>query len=258
MDDATVEELEAAIADVGILLVRLEKYRAGAGAEALALRRRALDLGDRARRLHHLAALDAAAAQALLGDVRALLATLRATLASVWHSAPYRAAVAAHAASDASALVKLLPGIFAGLEPYVPSGDLFYAVPWRRRGRPRPAQELAAEVATLRAEGLAPEGDDLAQGVDPAMPAVALDPKVPDDEIVVLRLPRTAIPDATFQRVQGGEVLVYCPRLRAPMAVRLREELDADALEDAGGLDYAPYRAAVWAALAAAGIPVDD
>jgi len=258
MDDATVGDLEAAIADVGLLLVRLEKYRAGTGPEALALRRRALDLGDQARRLHHRAGLDAAPAQVLLDDVRTLLGALHGALAAVRDTPAYRAAVAAHSAGEAAALVGLLPEIFDGLEPFVATDDLFHAVPWRRRGRPRPPAELAAEVARLRADGLAPDGDDLAPGVDPALPAVVLDQEAPDDEVVVLRIPRAAIPAAAFRRVEGGEVLVYCARLRAPVVVRLRAELDADALEEAGGLDYPPYRAAVRAALTSAGIPVDD
>jgi len=257
MDDATVVELEAAVADVGLLLIRLEKYRAGTGPDALALRRHALDLGDAARRLHHRAGLDAAAAQALLGETRALIAALHAALAAVRDAAPYRAAVAAHAAGDAATLTRLLPEIFDGLEPVAARGDLFHAVPWRRRGRPRPPAELAAEVAGVCAEGIAPDGDDLAPGVDPALPAVVLEPEPPDDEVVVLRIPSTAVP-AAFRRVDGGEVLVYCARLWAPVAVRLRADLDADALEEAGGIDYPPYRAAVRAALSEAGVPVDD
>ena len=258
MDDATVVELEAAVADVGLLLVRLEKYRAGADPDALALRRRALDLGDHARRLHHRAGLDQDAAQALLDETRALAGALHAALAAVRDAAPYRAAVAAHAAGDAAALARLVPEIFDGLELFAAGGDLFYPVPWRRRGRPRPPAELAAEVAGLCANGLPPDGDDLAPGVDPALPAVVLEPQAPDDEVVVLRVEATAVPAAAFRRVEGGEVLIYCVRLRAPVAVRLRPELDADALEEAGGIDYPPYRTAVRAALSTAGIPVDD
>lgn len=258
MHDATVVELEAAVADAGLLLVRLEKYRAGARPDALALRRRALDLGDRARWLHHRAGLDAAAAQALLDETRALVAALHAALAAVRDAAPYRAAVAAHAAGDAAALARLVPEIFDGLEPFAPAGELFHAVPWRRRGRPRPPAELAATVAGLCADGLAPDGDDLAPGVDPGLPAVVLEPEAPDDEVVTLRIPSAAVPAAAFRRVEGGEVLVYSARLRAPVTVRLRAELDADALEEAGGIDYPPYRAAVRAALTAAGVPVDD
>src|SRR5882724_334842 len=72
VDDAVVGELEAAIADVGALLVRLRKYQRGQTGAGTTLLDAALALGDRARRLHRHEALDPAAARALLAEAEAL------------------------------------------------------------------------------------------------------------------------------------------------------------------------------------------
>src|SRR5213594_3260435 len=138
VDEALVGELEAAIADVGALLVRARKYRraqTGAGATLLD---EALALGDRARRLHRHEALDPAAARVLLTEAQALAARARALLTAVRAAPEYRAAVAAYTARDVPALAAALPAIFAGLEAVPRAPDLFYPLAWQRRGAPRP------------------------------------------------------------------------------------------------------------------------
>src|SRR2546430_8298191 len=71
VDEAVVNELEAAIADIGGLLVRVRKYRRGqTGAGATPLDE-ALPLRDRARPPHRPQALDPAAARALLREAEA-------------------------------------------------------------------------------------------------------------------------------------------------------------------------------------------
>src|SRR5437773_495493 len=80
--------------------------------------------GDEARRLHRRDALDAAAARRLLAEAGALAERLRALLAEVRAGADYRAAVVAHRAGDRATLARLLPAIFAGLEPAPAPGDL--------------------------------------------------------------------------------------------------------------------------------------
>jgi hypothetical protein len=254
VDDASAAALEAAIADAGLLLVRLEKYRDPGGAEDL--RRRAQTLGDRARRLHHRGALEASAA-ALLAEARELVAALQGAVGAVHARPSYRDAVAAHARGDAEALVRTLPRIFADLEPAALAGDVFHAVPWRRRGRPRRPEEVAAEITRLRDAGLVAEGNDLAPGVDPDLPAVVLQAGPPEDEPIALRIPASAVTGPAFRFRDDDELLVHVPRLCVPFVVRLRPDLDADALEEAGGLDYGPYRSGVAAALRDAGVPVD-
>ena len=146
MDEGLVTELESAIADSGALVVRAQKYRRGAGPEGAALLGAALALGDEARRLHRRDALDAAGTARLLAEARALAERLRALLDEVRAGPDYRAAVAAHRAGDRAALARLLPAIFAGLEPAPAPGDFFAALAWLRRGRPRPAEEVVGEV----------------------------------------------------------------------------------------------------------------
>src|SRR5207249_9969031 len=104
VDEALVGELEAAIADIGALLVRVRKYRHGQTGDGAALLDEALALGDRARRLHRHEALDPAAARALLAEVAALAARLQRLLSAVRAAPEYRAAVAAYAAHHAAAL----------------------------------------------------------------------------------------------------------------------------------------------------------
>ena len=128
MDEGLVTELESAIADSGALVVRAQKYRRGAGPEGAALLGAALALGDEARRLHRRDALDAAAAAPLLAEARALAERLQALLAEVRAGVDYRAAVVAHRAGDRATLVRLLPAIFAGLEPAPAPGDLSYMI----------------------------------------------------------------------------------------------------------------------------------
>ena len=260
MDEGLVTELESAIADGGALVVRAQKYRRGAGPEGAALLGAALALGDEARRLHRRDALDAAAARRLLTEARALTERLRALLAEVRAGADYRAAVAAHRAGDRIALARLLPAIFAGLEPAPLPGDLFAALAWLRRGRPRPPEEVLGEVLGARAQGLAGEGDDLSPGADPDLPAVTLRSDAPPAEPLVLRLPAAALPAPVLRLAESGEYLVHAARLPAPFALRLaaRLESDEDLRVALAPADYARWRDALARALADAGVPVEE
>jgi len=239
--------------------VQAQKYRRGAGPEGAALLGAALALGDEARRLHRRDALDAAAATRLLVEARALAERLRAFLADVRAGEDYRAAVAAHRAGERAALVRLLPAIFAGLEPAPPPGDLFAPVAWLRRGRLRTVEDVVAEVRSARREGLAGEGDDLSPGADPELPAVTLRRDAPPDEPLVLRLPAAALPDPLVRLVESGEYLLHAARVQAPFALRLaaRLETDEDLRVALAPGDYERWRDAVARALAVAGVPID-
>jgi len=255
VDEAVVGELEAAIADVGALLVRVRKYRRGQTGAGATLLDEALALGDRARRLHRHEALDAAAARALLAEAEALVARGRELLAAVRATPEYRAAVAAHAAGDAAALAAALPAIFVGLEAVGGRPDLFYPVAWQRRGKPRAVADIVAEVQRCRDDGLPAEGDDVAPGTDPELPAVVLQGEAPPDEPVVLRCSAAMRGQPIYRLADTGEVLVYAPRLRAPFTVLLRDTSAGE--DDDAPLDPA-WRTALGAALAAAGVPVED
>jgi hypothetical protein len=256
VDDRLVARLEAAVADAGARLLRLEKYRAGTGTEARALAQRVLALGDRARRAHHAGTLDAAAAEALLAEAGALGRALDAALAAVVASAEHRAAVAAHAAGDLAALAPLLPQLFAGVEVVAQPPDLHYPAPWLRRGRPRPPGEVAAALVELAASGIPAEADDLSPAVDAALPAIALTAG-PPEEAVTLRFAAATLPAPLCRVVGSGEFLLHLARLRAPFTVVVRGALD-DAEREAIPVDWPAYRRALVAALAAERLPVAE
>src|SRR5262249_54483438 len=206
---------ETARPDAGRLLVELEKFRARHGRDLAALRSDALALGDRARRLHRERLLDDAAAVSLLHDGDALVERLRVSLAQLRDSPIYRAAAAAHGAGDHATLATLLPDLFEGLELVPTPPPLFHPVPWLRRNRPRPAGEVAAELACLRHDGIEAEGDALAWGADPALPAVGLLDEQPSGDPITLRFLPEALPPAVFRLAGGGAHLVHVPVLRA-------------------------------------------
>lgn len=256
MDEARVGALEVAIADLGTLLVRMEKYQRGAGAEGAALVRAAADLGDTARRLHRHQGLDVAAVERLLGETTALRNRLLALLADVRESTNYRAAVAAHAGGDPATLAWTLPKLFAGLESVSPPLALYRALPWRRRGRPRPATDVVAECVVLRDEGFAAEGDDLSPGADAELPAIAFQEAPPVDEAVAARIGTAALVAPLHRLVDVGDYLIHAPRLRVPFAVWLAVELPAEEVETMP-VDYPRYRAELAAALTDAGFVVE-
>jgi hypothetical protein len=260
VDEGLVSELEGAIADTGALLVRVQKYRRGTEPEGAALAREALALGDAARRLHRQGALDAAAARRLLDEARALATRLHALLAAVRDAPEYRSAVTAHAAGDHATLARLLPAIFAGLEPVATPGDLFAPVAWLWRGRLRPVADVVAEVVAARIEGLAAEGDDLSPGADAQLPAVVLAADPPADDPVVLRLPAGSVAPPVHRLLDTGEHLVHVPRLRTPTVVLLAPhlELEEQLRVEITPAEWTDYRAKLAAALAAAAVPVEE
>jgi len=255
-----VSELESAIADAGALLVRAQKYRRGAGPEGRALGREALALGDAARRLHRHGALDDAAARALLGDARALAGRLRGLVAEIRSGPDYRAAKTAHAAGDRAALTRLLPAIFAGLEPAGAPSDLFAPVAWLRRGRLRSSTDVVADVLAARAEGLVAEGDDLSAGADGDLPAVTLLAEPPPGEPIILRVPPGALALHVHRLVDTGELLVHAPRVVVPGAlVRLARalELDEELRVAIAPREWERFRDDVTAGLRGAAVPIE-
>lgn len=253
-DEAAVTALEAAVADAGALLVRAERYRGAEPAHA-PLAREAHLLGDEARTLHRRGALVADAASTLLGRVRTLATRIEAVLADVGAAPDYVAAVAAVATGDHAAALRLLPAVFVDLAPVPTPGPLYQAVPWRRRGRPRPVPDLVADVIRARDEGLTPEGDDLSRGADAMLPAVVLLDTPPADEPLVLRLDPARIGPRVLRLADTGEYLVHVPSLRALAGVHVAAELPPDELE-ASPVDYQRFRRELGAALEGAGISV--
>jgi hypothetical protein len=250
-DDA----LEALIADVGHLLVQMEKFRAHREPEARALRADCLAIGDRARRAHRRGTLDAALAGALAADAARALARARAWLVACRDRPAYRAAVAAHARADWPTLAATLPDVFDGLAATTPPVALYAPVAWQRRGRPRPPVEVAEDCARLAREGLAGEGEPDVPGADPALPAVVLRGEPPLGEPACLVVGGGDLPPCVLRLEATGDYLVPARRLVVRVAVRLARD---DAELDEWTLDPAGYRAELAAALAARGVAVAD
>jgi len=254
MADEPAGTLELAVADAGRLLIELEKFRASREGALAALRSEVLALGDRSRRLHRAHRLDEGEV-AVLRVGHQVIERLRAALQSLRESPPYRAAVAAHASGDHAALARLLPALFEGLEHVPAPPPLFHAVLWLRRNRPRPAQDLVAEIARLLDEGIAPEGDLLAWGTEPALPAVELLDERPAADPIIVRFAAGSLPPAVFRLSESRTYLVHVPVLRAPFEVLVAESLDPEELGEMT-LDHAAYRHDLLAALHHAGIAV--
>jgi hypothetical protein len=255
VDDALVTALEEAIAELGTLLVQMDKFRAAETDDARRLRAASLAIGDRARRAHRHGALDTGLARDLRADADAARTALVRWLAGVRASPAYAAAVGALARGDAT-VHAAWPALFAGVVVEPAPAALFHPVVWQRRGRPRPATEIADELVGFRDEGLPGDGDPIAPGVDPALPAVLLHVEAPVGAPLSLAIRGAACPPAVIRLAATGDVLVPGVRVRLAFAVTLSAP-DADEV-DGWTLDPAALHRALTEALAARGLPVED
>ena len=256
MDDDVVSALEAAIADLGTLLVQMDKFRAGAAGDARDLRATCHAIGDRARRAHKHGGLDVALAQELHGDAAAARVALERWLAEVRASPAHRTAVAALATGDDAALRAALPALFADVEDVAPPPALFHPVAWQRRGRPLPADAIAGELLRLRAEGLPGDDDVAAPGVDAGLPGVVMSAAPPLGAPVYVVLREAARPPWALRLVATGDFVVPGARLVTPFAVGLASPDDEEL--DEWTLDPAAYRDALVAAITAHGLSLDQ
>ena len=245
MDDDVVNALEHAIADLGTLLVQLDKFRADD--DARRLRGACLAIGDRARRAHRHGTLDAALAAELAADAGAARTALDAWLDGVRSSVLYRDAAAAIARGAVDDVRAVLPALFDGVSVLSPVPALFHPVAWQRRGRPRPAAEIADELAGWSADGIPGDGDPASPGVDPALPGVLLHRAPPDGAPVHLAIAAGATPWVLALDAIGDAVAPGIRR-RLPFTVVLA---DPDDDLDAWTLDPAAFRRELAEALAA-------
>jgi hypothetical protein len=256
VNDDGVSALEVAVADLGSLLVQMDKFRAAGSDEARALRAACLGIGDRARRAHRHGRLDPALARELDADATLARASLERWLAGVRASTPYVEAVAALGRGDDARLRVALAQVFAGATAIDPPAVLHHPVVWQRRGRPRAADDVAAEVALLRDDGLPSEGDPATPGVDPALPGVGLQTVPPPGAPIYVVLRGAARPAWVLSLDATGDVIVPGARLRVPFAVGLADPDDDDL--DGWTLDPPAYRDALATALRARGLPLDE
>jgi len=254
VDDDVVSALEAAIADLGTLLVQMDKFRAAEASDARALRAACLALGDRARRAHRHGMLDAVLATELRTDAAEAQAMLERWLGELRASRAYRDAVEALGTGDDGRLRTSLCALFAGVDAVDPPDVLFHPVSWQRRGRPRRAAEVADEIVRLRAEGLDAESDPATPGVDPALPGVFLHATPPLGAPVFLVLRGAARPGWVLRLATSGDLIAPGPRLRTPFTVGLAavDDEDLDAWSPVG------YREDLETALVARRVPLDE
>lgn len=255
MDDDVVSALEEAIADLGALLVQMDKFRAARAGDARGLRAVCLAIGDRARRAHRHGQLGASLAREISADAGAARVALAAWLATVRGSTSYQHAVAALGGADDRSLQDALLEIYDGVTVVEPPTALFHPVTWQRRGRPRPANEVAQDLARLRTEGLLGDGDPGAPGVDPSLPGVVLFPGPPPGAPIYLTLRGPARPPWVLALAATGDLVIPGARAILPFAVALADPEDADL--DAWNLDPVAHRRGLELALRAAGLPLD-
>ena len=256
MDDPVVNALESAVADLGTLLVQMEKFRAARDDEARILRAGVLALGDRARRAHHEGTLDAGLARALAEEAAAARVALTGWLARTRGGPAYRAAVAALGADDRPRLAGLLAELFDDTAAVPPPAMLHHPIAWQRRGRPRPATDIAADLARLLRNGLPGDDDAEAPGIDPELPGVVLRPAPPLGDPAYVAIEGATVPSPVLALATTGDVVVPGARLRVPFRVVLAAPDDDDADADAWVLDPVAFHRDLGAALAACGVPV--
>jgi hypothetical protein len=234
-----VAELEAALTSAGTLLVWAEKYRHPDPGALPALRRQILGLGDHARHLSRAGALDEGAARELLDVLTTANRATRRLIDDVRSAAIYRRATEAQTAGDMDRLTAFLPSIFADLEAAAPPPAAFWTPTWQRRGRPLPADRIAADLLELRTNGIPAIDDDLSPAVDPELPGVLLSSTGPLGAPLALRYDAAVLP-APCLRLGEDQVLMPGPRLRLRFAVALAspdEPLDEWVADPATYLD---------------------
>jgi hypothetical protein len=251
-DDA-VSALESTLADLGELVVQTDKFRPVAGVDTGALRRACIVIGDRARRAHRHGGLGPALGAELLADATAVRTALHAALRALRSSPAYLTAAAALAAGDDATLRASLAAVFEGTGIAPPPETLHLPVAWQRRGRPRPASDVALELAALRTDGVRGDGDPAAPGVDPDLPGVTCSVEPPPGQPVFLVADGPARP-AWVLTLPNGDVVVPGVRVRLPFTVVLADPATADL--DEWAMDPVTLRDDLAAALAARGLPV--
>ena len=125
---------------------------------------------------------------------------------------------------------------------------LFHAVVWLRRGRPRPADEVAADVVAAARRGLAADDDALAPGVDPELPGRAARQSSPPAATPVscASTPARAAARRVPRSATRGEHAR--PRAPSPGAVRRRAARRRSTRTSwaKSALDHPRYRESSW------------
>ncbi len=249
--------LEAQIAEIGRLAGEGDRYVVVRSGGASTLLDESLALAGEARRLHRRRSDDPGAVASIVERLGAIAARYGTLLEKARTADDYLAAVAAWRAGDAPALARLIPAVFADVTRADVGGFLHYPVAiMGRENRPIDPATVAARVARLVAEGLEPAEPGSGTASDAALQAVLLYPCWSAlDTPAALRLGAATLTLPLFRLGAADEILVYTGRLTGHFDVVLAATApDQDRWPEVG-VDYAQYRDALAAALAAAGHP---
>lgn len=255
MSDAFAR-IEEQVVAIGELLEQTRRYRplAAETAELYAAVSRVTARVRRANRDARGAGLDL---EALARAVESSAVAVRHLL-DEFHSSPtYRALLDALGQEDAPEIRRLVPQVFADLEPTTPAGDLLWPLS-AKRGEGLLQPDAAAEaVARMTSEGIEAQAGP-GVGADASVRPIRFFAGIAGIDAalwVVVAGERVAAP--AFRAPELDEVLVYERRLRAPFSVGVRRESPDDWLElRAGG--YEPYRERCRELIAASGVAVRD
>lgn len=253
-DDDVFGRLEARFVDLSGLLERLQRYRSlAAHGESLYLETTRLSSAIRA------AMREGRDGDALALEHRAneLIAEARGRIDELQRSADYRDLLAALAADDARAAVRLAQEVFAELEA-LPVPATLYSPLVGPRGSEALEPEVGIErIRTVRDEGFAPTPGPGVGGDESVHPVRFFEGAEGFDVAVLLVVDGADLGVPALRASDLGEVLVYAPRLRVPLRVALRRESPDDWLEARPG-GYAKYRARWLELLDASGFATID
>jgi hypothetical protein len=251
------DAVEDRLAEIGVLAGMAERYRLVRERGGPALLDRGLALAAEARRLYRSATGDAnevARLAARCGETAACFGTL---LDAARAAPEYVAAVAARRHGDVAALVRLIPAVFADVEPATGVRTLYHPVATTARGsRVRETDGLAAELSRLCTEGIPAAEPGEGPGTDDALTAVILyDDWERVDSPVAVGLDAAALGRPIFRVADSTMLLVYAERAAAAgAAVVLARAPGADRWPDLG-TEYADFATALRAALDRRGCP---
>jgi len=248
--------IEEQVVAIGELLERTRRYRSLA-AESAELYAAVSRVTARVRRANRDARAAGPDLEALARAVESSARAVRHLLGEFHSSPTYRELLDALAREDSAASRRLVPQVFADLEPTTPAGDLYWPL-GAKRGEGVLDPEAAAEtVASIAREGIEPQPGP-GVGADASVRPLRFFAGIAGiDAALWMIVAGERVSAPAFRAPELDEVLVYTRRLRVPFAVGLRRESPDDWLEvRAGG--YEPYRERCRELLVARGVAVRD
>ena len=248
--------IEEQVIAIGELLEQTRRYRPLA-TESSELYAAVSRVTARVRRANRDAAGAGLDLEALARAVESSARAVRQLLEEFHSSPSYRALLDALEREDDAGSRRLVPQVFADLEPTIPTGDLHWPLA-AKRGEGLLDPEAAAEaVARLAREGIEPQAGP-GVGADASIRPLRFFVGIAGiDAALWVIVGGDQVSAPAFRAPELDEVLVYTRRLRAPFSVGLRRESPDDWLElRAGG--YEPYRERCRELIAARGVVVRE